>query len=110
MFGMDWNDIRDQPRFARYYSRLGGRPAWVWGIAFLIGLLPFLILIALLALLAILVTAIIYLLLATVHEIFSRILGSSPPAIDNDPSDENFRDNFRGGRQNVRVISPHHSE
>lgn len=109
MFGMDWNDIRDQPRFSRYYSHfrgVGGRPAWVWGIAFLIGLLPFLILIALLALLAILITAILYLLLATVHEIFARILGSSAPSLDDAPSDENFR----AGRQNVRVISPHHSE
>ncbi|MHB1156932.1 MAG: hypothetical protein ACYC26_08845 [Phycisphaerales bacterium] len=110
MFRMDWNDLRNQPRFSRYYSRfrgVGGRPAWVWGIAFLIGLLPFLILIALLALLAILVTAIIYLSLATIHELFSRITGSSPAAPSDDDSSD---DNFRAGRQNVRVISPHHGE
>lgn len=105
MFRMYWNNLRQQPRFSQVYSRFSGRPAWVWGIAFLVGMLPFLVFIALLFLAALLVTGVIYLLLSAVHEVVSRLTGSTDAA-SHDPLDENFQ----GGRENVRVISPNHSE
>ena len=65
-----------------------GRPAWVWGTALLIGLLPFALFIALFAVAALLTTAVVFTILAAVHDLLSRIGGSNPPS---------------DGRRNVKV-------
>jgi hypothetical protein len=109
MFRMDWNNLRNQPRVSRVYTHFRGRPAWVWGLAFLVGMLPLLIVIALLFLVALLITSVIYLVLSAVHEVVSRITGSASRSASPIDNDSPFDDSFRG-RENVRVISPNHTE
>jgi len=76
------------------YQRFSRRPSWVWGGAALIGLAPFALLIALLAVGALLTTAVVYAVLAAVHEIgltLGRLTGGGGAE---EP----------GGRRNVRVV------
>lgn len=69
--------------------RMAGRPAWVWGTAAAVGLLPFALFIALLAIAAMLTTAVLFTVLSLLHDLL-RMLGGAMPRHD--------------GRRNVTVL------
>lgn len=78
VFQFRFEQFKHQPGVGGVYRRLSGRPAWVWGTALLVGLLPFALFIAALAVAAMLTTAVIFTILAAVHDLFKMIGGGIP--------------------------------
>lgn len=70
------------------YRHMRGRPSWVWGTALLVGLLPFALFIAMFAIAALLTTAVVFTILAAVHDLLNMFGKSTPPG---------------DGRRNVKV-------
>ena len=98
MFKVHFTNLKDQPGVGGVYRRLAGRPAWVWGTALLIGVLPFAIAIGILAIAALLSTAIVLAVLTAVDKVIQSIAGlfggSGSAASGSD------------GRRNVTVVRP----
>ncbi len=86
-----WKESSGFNRVAAEWTR---RPRWVWATAAALGLLPFAIVIAVLAVMALLVTALLYMLLSALHELWRMATGKLGGH------------NHAGGRRNVRVRPP----
>ncbi len=74
------------------YRRFTGRPAWVWGVAALVGIVPFAIVIALLALAALVTTAIVFTILGAIDSVIQGVAGNTGG------------DGRQEGRRNVTVV------
>ncbi len=98
MFQVHFENLRQQPGVGSVYRRLTGRPAWVWGTALAIGLLPFAVLIVVIAAAALLTTALAFAVLSGIDTILQMFTGSAE--VERTVPDE--------GRENVRVIPDQH--
>lgn len=90
----NFHALRDDPRFAGFYSRARGRPSWVWRAAILAALITIVVPVLLLTVAAALAFIAVFIVLSLVHSLLDATRG--------------IFGGWRGGRdrRNVRVIRP----
>lgn len=87
---LNFDQFRDDPRYARWSSQIGGQPSWVWRFAALAAAFVIIVPIVTILMAAAATFVLVYLVLAGVHWIAESLRGLLGAG--------------REGRRNVRVV------